>query len=391
MLSVDDLWRLIDQTVPALPAQMVSLSEAHGRRLAEAVTTDEDLPAFTRSAIDGFLVSADARPGLFRIVGEIKPGVAALSTPTKDDAIRICTGSALPSGGIGLVMVEDTEPGEGGSVVIKVAPSRAHIREQGSQMKAGQIVIESGVTLGAGAIALLASIGKTRVLVSPKIRVAHLVTGSEIVPADRVPGPGCVRDANTPLVAALLQETGAERVFSGHSNEEVDSSVACLADVDADVILISGGASVGTFDGTADVLRRLGFTIHSERVKSRPGKPLIFATRNSQVAFGLPGNPLSHFVCFHLFVQRALARLAGSSGPSIASAELARTSPPPDNRETWWPAHVSVADSRLLASPLPWRDSSDLSGLPSANALLRVHPSGANKLVEALIFGKVGA
>ena len=390
MLTVDELWQLIDQTVQALPSCVAPLDEVLGRRLGESVAADADMPAFTKSAIDGFAVLADSQPGRFRIAGETRPGMAASSVPRAGEAIRIYTGSALPPDGVGLVMVEDAEV-MGSEVALKVGPAHKHIRERGSQARSGQILLSAGTSLGAGAVALLASVGKTRVQVSPRLQVAHLVTGSEIVSAGEVPAAGFVRDSNSHLVAALLQEAGVERTFHSYSGETVEEGANRLREVDADVFLVSGGASVGAYDGTAEVLRQLGFSIHSERVRSRPGKPLIFATRGSQVAFGLPGNPLSHFVCFHLFVRRAISRLSGLALPPLVTAELSGDTPPPDSRETWWPAELKIVKAKLQAIPLPWRDSSDLTGLAAANALLRIGPSGANRLVEALIFGKVAA
>lgn len=388
MLTVDELWQLIDRTIQALPACEVSLAESLSRRLGETVVAGEDMPAFSRSAIDGFAVAAKSKPGRRRIVGETKPGMAIAMCPEEGEAVRIYTGSALPPKGVGLVMVEDADVSDE-EVVIKVAPSERHIREKGSQARTGQVLISEGSVIGAGAIALLASIGRANIMVSPTLRVAHLVTGSEVVPLGETTQFGCIWDSNSSLVAALLAETGVERTFHAHANETVEEGIDCLRDVKADIFLISGGASVGAYDGTAEVLRRLGFTIHSDKVKSRPGKPLIFATRGQQVAFGLPGNPLSHFVCFHLFVQRAIARLSGLPTGGLVKVELAADSPPPDTRETWWPAQIRIVDSRAFATPLPWRDSSDLTGLPAANALLRINPSGTNGLVEALIFGKL--
>lgn len=390
MLTVDELWRLIDQTVQELPSTEVPLGDALGRRLDETVLAGEDMPAFTRSAIDGFAVVEKAEPGRFRIVAETKPGMTAAECPGKDEAIRIYTGSALPSQGVGLVMVEDTDTANG-DVVIKAGPSGKHIREKGTQARAGQVLILEGSVLGPGSVALLASVGKALVSVSPRLRIAHLVTGVEVVPLGETPRTGCVWDSNSSLVAALLQEADVERVFHSHANDTVEEGVSRLRDVNADVFLISGGASVGAYDGTAEVLRELGFIIHSDKVKSRPGKPLIFATRGRQVAFGLPGNPLSHFVCFHLFVRRAIARLSGMASPALVTVKLAADSPPPDARESWWPAQIRIIDAKALATPLPWRDSSDLTGLPAANALLRIGPSGAKGLVEALIFGRVSA
>lgn len=388
MLSVDEVWSLIDREVSALPSTSVPLAQACGRRLAEDICADDDMPSFNRSAIDGFALPSGSQPGRYRIVGESKPGMSAPSVPHEGEAVKIFTGSALPDSGMELVMVEDTAL-LGDVVTVNVPSSGKHVRTRGSQAKAGEVLLPRDSLIGPGAIALLATVGAAEPQVSPVVRTAHLSTGSELVSVAQNPALGFIRDSNSPLIAALLAEAGAALSFQARVSENVDDAVAALEKTDADLFLISGGASVGQYDGTAEILRRLGFVIHSAKVKSRPGKPLIFATRGSQVAFGLPGNPLSHFVCFHLFVRRAVDRLAGLLPRQMILVRLAGEPPAPDPRETWWPAKIRAEVGCLVADPLPWRDSSDLTGLPPANALLRIGTSGTNGLVEALLFGSL--
>jgi len=386
MLSVDEVWAVIDREVLALPSARVPLEQVCGRRLAENICADSDLPAFSRSAIDGYALPAGSQPGRYRLVGESKPGGPAPLPPRQGEAVKVFTGSALPESGIELVMVEDTTL-VGDEVIVDVSSSAKPVRARASQAKAGEVLLSGGSRIGPGAIALLATAGASAPQVSPAVKVAHLSTGSELVSVSQNPGLGFIRDSNSPLLAALLAEAGADLSFQARVSESVDDAVAGLEGIEADLFLISGGASVGQYDGTAEILQRLGFVIHSAKVKSRPGKPLIFATRGSQVAFGLPGNPLSHFVCFHLFVRRALDRLTGLLPRKMIAVLLAGQPPEPDLRETWWPAKIRAEAGCLLADPLPWRDSSDLTGLPRANALLRMGSHRTNGLVEAFLFG----
>jgi molybdopterin molybdotransferase len=389
MLSVDEVWSLIDRNVHPLPSVRVPLGEALGRRLAEEIRADADMPAFDRSAIDGYALPENAEPGSFRIRGEIKPGMPALAPPESGEAVRIFTGSALPERNVGLVMVEDTET-DGDKVFVRATASRKHVRVRGSQARRGEVLLAAGAMVNPGAIALLASVGATRPLVSMAPRVVHLVTGGELVPADSEPPPGFIRDSNSPLVAALLSEAGAGALAQYHVSEDVAEAMKILEGFEADMLLVSGGASVGAYDGTAEILRRLGFVTHCGKVRSRPGKPLIFATRDRAAAFGLPGNPLSHFVCFHLFVRRALDAIADRPPQQMVRVHIDGERPAPDPRETWWPAKVRIEEERLIATPLPWNDSSDLTGLAPANALLRIGTRATNELVEALIFGSLG-
>ena len=389
MLSVDEVWSLIDREVSPLPPVRVPLGESLGRRLVGEILADADMPAFCRSAIDGYAVPEGSEPGLFRVIEEVRPGMKPFLAPDAAEAVKVFTGTALPESGIGLIMVEDTES-EAGRVLTRAAATRRYLRMKGSQAKRGDVLLSAGAIINPGTVALLASAGITEPLVSPGIRAAHLVTGTELVPANSEPPPGFIRDSNSPLVAALLSEAGANRTFHRHVSESVAEAVAALESVDADLFLISGGASVGAYDGTMEILKRLGFAVHCSKVKSRPGKPLIFATRGARAAFGLPGNPLSHFVCFHLFVRRAIDAMSGRSPQRTAFVRIEGEPPQSDPRETWWPAKVRVEEAQLVAKAIPWKDSSDLTGLAPANALLRIGADATNGLVAALLFGSLG-
>jgi len=390
MVTVDEAWRIIDRETAVLPAVRLGLAEAAGRVLREDIAADADQPPFTRSAMDGYAVRTGSEPGRYRLAGEVRPGVAEARVPEAGEALRIFTGSALPEEGVEIVIIENTAL-DGDSLEIKDRPSARWVRRRGSQARRGNRLVRAGTVLSPGAIALMATVGAVRPLVSPPIRAMHLGTGSEIVPAAMNPPAGCIRDSNAPLIAALLGQAGAQCVFHAHVSEEVSEAVKALENMGVDMLLVSGGASVGAYDGTAEIFRRLGFASHFTKVSCRPGKPLIFATRGAQVAFGLPGNPLSHFVCFHLFVRRALDRLAGAPLPPLCRVQITGEAPPADPRETWWPARVFPGRETLCAEPLPWRESSDVTSLALANALLRIPPSGVNGLAEARLFGNLSA
>ncbi len=388
MLSVDEVWSLIDREVSPLPPVRVPLDQSLGRRLVGEILADADMPAFCRSAIDGYAVPDGSEPGLFRVIEEVRPGMKPFLALEGGEAAKVFTGSALPESGIGLVMVEDTNK-EGDRVLTRVAATRRHLRLRGSQAKRGDVLLPAGAVVNPGTVALLASVGAAEPLVSPEVRVAHLVTGSELVSANSVPPSGFIRDSNSPLVVALLAEAGANRTFHRHVSESVEEAVAALENVDVDLLLISGGASVGAYDGTMETLKRLGFVVHCSKVKSRPGKPLIFATRGPTAAFGLPGNPLSHFVCFHLFVRRSIDVMCSRSPQHTMFVRIEGEPPQPDPRETWWPAQVRAEEAQLVAKAIPWKDSSDLTGLAPANALLRIGTGATNGLVAALLFGSL--
>lgn len=375
MKTVDEAWALLDSVVRPLAAERVDLGAALGRVLREDIVADADMPAFPRSAMDGFLVTFGEAGRLLRISGEVMPGELA-RMPLPGSAIRVFTGSAVPDAGVAIVAQEDVVR-EGDSIRLLSEPDAGHIRPRGSHARRGEALLASGTRMAPGGIALLATVGASAPLVSAEIRAAHIATGGELVGHETLPGEGQVRDSNSPMIAALMAELGVADVWQGRTGEDPEELTAAISDAlaaEPRILLISGGASVGDHDRTGTALRDAGFEMLIEGVAVRPGKPLIVARRNDLLAFGLPGNPLSHFVCFHLFVRRAIDLLLGAAPAvpvslPVGDAELLRPGP----RETWWPCRLAWTPSAI---PLPWRDSSDIVSLAMVDGLLRVPPAG---------------
>jgi molybdopterin molybdotransferase len=409
MLTVAEVWQRLDTLVAPLPAETIALALAAGRVLRADALAPEDQPAFDRSSIDGYVASLGTPAGAtLRVAGTIPVGQAAPAFPApiinhkssiinSASALRLFTGSAVPAGAVGLLMWEDVACSpDGTTITLRAAPSATLIRRRASQARAGDLLLPAGTCLNAGSLALLASLGVTSPVVTRRARVAHLVTGGEIVPPESTPAPGQIRDCNSTLIAALVAATGsADLVAHARSADETHASASAafsrlLAATPApDLVLVSGGSSGGEHDHTARLFAEHGFTLAVNQVASRPGKPLLVATRDTphgrQIAFGLPGNPLSHFVCFHLFVARLLARLAGAEPAPVVRMPLAPGAPLRTNpRETWWPATRTPAGF----APLPWADSSDLTALARTHALLRVPSTAAPDTdAEAILVG----
>ncbi len=387
MLTVAEVWQRLDALAAPLPTETLPLALAAGRVLRAPVAAPEDQPGFDRSAIDGYVAPLATPAGAtLRLAGAIPVGQLAPVFPDAPDVcLKLFTGSAVPAGLLGLVMHEDTTPGiatDGTqTITLRAAPSASLIRRRASQCRAGDQLLPAGSVLNAGSLALLASLGHTTPAVARRARVAHLVTGGELVPADATPAPGQIRDSNSALIAALLASTSSADLVAHARADETHASASAafarLLSTEPDMLLVSGGSSGGEHDHTARLFAEHGFTLAVNQVASRPGKPLLVASRDTsrgpQIAFGLPGNPLSHFVCFHLFVARLLARLAGAAPAPLVRLPLAAgASLRPNPRETWWPA-TRTSDGY---APLPWADSSDLTVLTRTHALLRV-PSAA--------------
>ena len=377
MISLAAARSLIAAAVRPLAAERVPLAAAHGRVLRADVAADADLPAFDRSAMDGYALGADDDSARLRVVAEIQPGAAPAVEIRRGECARIFTGAPIPAGAGRVLMQEDcTRDGEW--MTPQRRDARTWIRRRGEDARGGAVLLRAGVRLGAGEVSLLAQLGVVQPVVSPAVRVRHFTTGNELVDPSTTPGPGQIRDSNSALIAALVAENGARLVGQARCGDALEALTTAIetAGADWDALLLSGGASVGDYDFGARALERLGFTLHFRQIQLRPGKPLIFATRGPQVAFVIPGNPVSHFVTFHVAIRLALECLE-SAPPSwpLAHVELAEDFPArPDARETFWPAHVFTRDARLRVRPLAWQSSGDLRGLIAANALLPVAP-----------------
>jgi molybdopterin molybdotransferase len=380
MISLQAARAQIEDAVRPLDPTAMPLAEAHGRILREPVAAAEDQPAFDRSAMDGYAVNAADRSARFRLVGEIQPGVEPSIEIGSGECARIFTGAQIPRGASQVIMQEDVAR-EGEWIIPRKRNARTWIRTRGEDARRGDVLLSPGQRLHAGSLSLLAQLGAIQPMVSPRPRAIHFTTGNELVDPDKSPAQGQIRDSNSSLMSALLAESGARLAHQGRCRDSLDllvDTISARPSADWDLLLISGGASVGDYDFGTRALERLGFTTHFQKINLRPGKPLVFATRSAQAAFVIPGNPLSHFVTFHTAIRLAIECMEGSAPRwPIVQAELTEPLPTmPDARETWWPARVNANADRasLLARPLVWQSSGDLRVLSATNALLRIAP-----------------
>jgi molybdopterin molybdotransferase len=360
----------------ALPAVRVLLADAFGRVLRETVCATENLPMNDCSTRDGYAILADDASEIFQIVDTIHAADWKPRQLRRGEAVRVTTGAALPCENVRVVMQENVER-NGDKIKIQKRESALNLRKRGEDMKAGQPLVQSGLRLDAGKLALLAAAGFTQPLVSPRLRVCHFTTGDEIISPDKTPKPGQIRDSNSILIHGLLKNFDCE-LMQKHLPEDFGQARQMISTFKFQpstfkLILVSGGASVGEKDFTRPLLEWLGFEIVFAQVNVRPGRPLIFGVNGNGVAFGLPGNPLSHFVCFHFAVATALAKLAGENAPAFLRGKLAaKLDDPPCPRETLWPAKLEFLRGEINLRPLPWASSGDVTCFAAANALIRV-------------------
>ncbi|MCL4180795.1 MAG: molybdenum cofactor biosynthesis protein MoaE [Verrucomicrobia bacterium] len=367
---------LLRQLCRPLKPERVPLADALGRVLRKTARAPEDQPAFDRSSVDGYAVRLVDSTSAFRIVDEIRAGDWKPRALRQGQAVRIATGAAAPSEDLRVVMKEDAEV-RGDTLTLLRREAHRNLRFRGEDARLGQELIAAGTVLQPGSLALLASLGCAEPLVTRLPRVLHLATGNELVSPDQKPGRGQIRDSNSTLVRAFLAPRGIaplqRRVTEDQASVKAELDRARL---EFDLLLISGGASVGDHDFTRGLLEEAGFAIHVSKTTARPGKPLIVARRGRTLAFGLPGNPLAHYVCLNLFVSTALDAWAGRPDPGLfhtgtLAADLTGADPA---RETFWPAEWRLEQGQVALTPLPWRSSGDLTSLAKANALIRVAP-----------------
>jgi molybdopterin molybdotransferase len=392
----DEVITLVREICRPLEPERVALANAPGRVLREPVCAPADQPSFDRSAVDGYAVRLDDPGPRFQVVTEIRAGEWKPGPLQRGEAVRISTGAALPCDGLQIVMKEDTA-GDGASLEVRHRTVNRNIRFRGEDARQGQMLLEAPSNLQPGALGLLASLGQTAPLVTRLPRVLHATTGDEIVPPEQTPGLGQIRDSNSTLVGAFLKQWGVEprqirlpededgalvalRTLlpvpgPAHNGPTAPLSPAAVGPgAGFDLLLISGGASVGEHDFTRRLLEQLGYEILVSRTTTRPGKPLIVARHGGSVAFGLPGNPLAHYVCLNLYVRMALDAYQGLPPRSLFRDGLLDTAleTGANPRETFWPARCRFEAGQAVLTPLRWSSSGDLTSLATANALLRV-------------------
>jgi len=372
--SLEEAVAEISSRCQPLPPVRISLKESFGRVLRETVCAPEDLPANDRSTRDGYAILIDDSSESFQIVDAIHAADWKPRQLQRGEAVRVATGAVPPCDGVRVVMQEHVER-NGDHIRITEREASLNLRRRGEEVKAGQPLVEAGARLDAGMLALLATAGCAEPLVSRRLSIIHFTTGDELVSPEQTPKPGQIRDSNSSLIRGLLQPFQVE-LEQKQLPENFDAAWSQL-DLDridlADLVLVSGGASVGDKDFTRPLLERLGFEIIFSQVNLRPGKPLIFGVNGTRVAFGLPGNPLSHFVCFHFAVATALARLSSGAAPKFLRGRLAAklddTACP---RETLWPARLEWNDGSPRLHPLAWASSGDVTCLAAASVLICV-------------------
>lgn len=378
LLSVAEALARVLDGAEALPAESVPLNEAEGRVLAEDLAARRTQPPDDVSAMDGYAVrAADVAnaPARLKLIGEVAAGRPFAGTIEAGQAARIFTGGVLPKGSDTVVIQENTTR-EGDTVVVNTPATRAkNVRGAGLDFRTGAVLLHKGRRLTGRDIALAAAMNYPAVPVYRRPRIAIVATGDELVPPGTEPGPGQIVYSNVFALAALVQREGAIPIDLGILPDRLDETIAGVRrarEAGADVLVTAGGASVGDYDLVQPALAAEGLALSFWKVAMRPGKPLLSGRLGAMRVLGLPGNPVSAYVCSVLYLVPLIRRLLGrdDAEPVTESAVLGRALPVNDERADYLRATLTRQDGNWVATPFPMQDSSMLTPLASADCLV---------------------
>jgi molybdopterin molybdotransferase len=385
MLPVEDAQARVLAEVVMTPTETVPFAEAHGRVLREDVAAAYDLPPADNSAMDGYAVRAQDianAPVRLPVSGDIPAGHPASHALEPGTAMRIMTGAFVPDGADTVVQVELTDGATDAVTISKALVRGVNVRRRGEDMRSGDVVLRAGARIGPAELAVLAAVQKTAVSVARRPTVAILSTGDELIDLDGVLAPGKIVNTNAPLLAALVRDAGAIPRVLGIVRDTREETIAALqAALDADFVITSGGVSVGAFDFVKEALEAVGADTKFWRVAMKPGKPVVLSRRGDCLIFGLPGNPVSCFVSFHLFVRPALRKSLGETGTLVpALVEMRVTAPlrSAGDRRVYVRVHVEPENGELVAQPLTSQGSGSLTSMLGANGLAIVEQGVTN-------------
>jgi len=357
--------------------EQVRVGDALGYVLAQEVKTDREYPPFNRATRDGYAVfAADVKAGVtLKCTGEIKAGDRVSKELWAETCVQIMTGAAVPSGADAVVMIEHTVR-DGDEVRFeRAAVTGQNFVPRGSEARAGQMLLTPGMRLGYAELALAAQVGAAELKCAQKPRVAILSTGDEIVPVDSIPGRFQIRNSNSVSLAAQVRLAGGKPVLLGNAmDREDDLSSKIRRGLQEDLLVLSGGVSMGKYDLVEKVLREMETEFYFDAVAIRPGKPAVFGKCREKFVFGLPGNPVSTMVTFELFVAPAVDLLSGAEARDLLQldARLGEALDEKPGVTHFLPARMEGNGANREVVALKWQGSGDIAALARSNCFVVV-------------------
>jgi molybdopterin molybdotransferase len=367
-----------------LEVERAGLAEAAGRVAAEDARSAVDLPPFDRSAMDGYAVrAADTGAGPLRLAGEVAAGETATATLEPGTAVGITTGAPIPPGADAVLQSELAELANGSVRAAEPIDAGRHIRVRGEDVRAGDLIAPAGARLTLTRVSSLAAAGVGEVAVHRRARLHLLVTGSELLPLGAPPEPGKIHESNGLMVRLLAERAGAQIEDHGVIGDDFESTRAAVeAGLAGDVLVVSGGVSVGPHDHVRPAFEACGVEEVFWRVRVKPGKPLFFGRRGATLVFGLPGNPLSSIVGFISLIEPALRRLHGERDAAMRTekARLTLAAGPSDGRTTFLTSRLSQGDDGVLEATPTRNQGSHLTGALGQSDGFAIAPHGSGPL-----------
>ena len=379
MLEIDIAQKkVLAETEPLKPIVM-PLESASGLNLAEDIFSDTDIPPFNRATMDGYAMRAEdsAVDAVLKVIGTVAASEFFDKTISQDQAVKIMTGAPVPDGCDTVIPLEWTSEPSPGLVKLASQIDRGkNIALKGEEIKKGACVLRMGMRIDPVVAAVLAQVGHAKVSIYPRPEVLILATGSELVELDITPKPGQIRDSNSYCILNQCSEWGGHcerHLIASDKIDNLESALKNAIDNQPEIIVITGGVSVGDYDLVPDVLKKLGANIIFHNVAQKPGKPMLFGTIGGILVFGLPGNPVAAYLCFELYIGPAIRRMMGDEHvkttyfTAIAEEDFRVKS----DRAYWHPAFVKRLENNLVAYPVSTHGSADIFSLVKANAFVR--------------------
>jgi molybdopterin molybdotransferase len=388
LISADEAQAIILKNVGRLGSHRVDIWSAYGRVVDEDVHSDTDLPPFNRAAMDGYAVRSEdvkTAPAALTLCGTVSAGTFSDLPVAAGTCMKIMTGGVVPEGADAVVKVEDTTGPEEGMVEFRrtVSPGE-NVAKRGEDVRKGEVVLERGSLIRGPEVAVCASVGKTSLEVVEIPSVGVLPTGNEVVDPAELPPYGKIRNSNGPMLFTLVQGAGCRAEYMGIAPDSEDELRAAVRKgFEHDVLLLSGGVSMGEYDLIPDVLEKEGAVILFHRVRVKPGKPLLFARKEGCMIFGVPGNPVSNFTTFFLFIRPALLKLMGRADylPNRIDAVLGREFTYRSDRELVVPSFYMVTGGIPSFTPSSLNGSADIAGCVGVNSLA-MFPEGSHTVAR---------
>ena len=385
MISREEALRRVVDATWRLPIAEVGLDDAHGRILAQDVFSDVDMPPFDKSSMDGYACRAEDAFAPLRVLEHIPAGCVPTKAITPGTCSKIMTGAPVPDGANAILIVEQVESIDESTIRFTGTETKSNICSQGEDVRAGDHVLHAGTRLEASHLPVLASVGCSHPRVSAQPRVAIMATGDELVPPPEAPSPGKIRNSNSAQLSALATNAGCSASNLGIVPDSMEAMTKAWEDAleNHDVVLSTGGVSMGDYDLVPDILKHHGFEVHFDRVGIQPGKPVLFGTRGEKACFGLSGNPVSSFLQFTLFAAPFLWHLQGAqpqqrSLPLPLGQDFTRKNA---GREGWVPIRI---DDKHRVVPVDFHGSAHIHAFTMADGLI-TFPKGVTTLAAGAL------